>query len=437
MALADPVMWSRLHIRPPKCPKRVFRQGLASYHATLKLWNARVDQFMRLIELWLSRTKECPLIFFFQITTEDEDGPDETLERLVKLLGLTCGVSSQWADVTFYIELSTMKQYTALIPLITGLSIEEVPLLRALSLTIVARDSTAFSSSSGILNSRRLEKLYLSLRGPRWSMARIPTGWEQLTTLALCPESSSGHCSEAQVLRLLRFCPSLVACEIQIARNVQYHAPSTVPDPDAAHLTHRNLRSLILKGTIPSENLARLLDFPSLNSLTLSFEFYPRDQVFERREALVLWLKKFGPQVSRLSFVESGLTNEDLEEVMKCLSSVEDLTLVAIPTNHHGNIEVERALQQIWARRYKVSWLPKLRSLRCISSYNREGKMFTEENMLEFIIGHRAIWGGLKKVNVKFSKPQTMDLEAMLRERGVDFEDFELFASYAARPAYM
>ncbi|CAA7263770.1 unnamed protein product [Cyclocybe aegerita] len=198
ISLSTPQLWASLHIVPPNVN---FAKPVSS--------TSRFQRKRELIEMWLSRSGDCPLNISFVWFASDSDDEVKLCGSLMEVLVPMCG---RWKVLDFQAPLKMFKPFV-------GLTVEDVPLLEGLSLmdNRTSVDPEAIDSWP--------ESLLFAERSPRLRTfnltffsggIRLPSIlWSQLTTLYLESNIAFFFLDSQEMLSVLEQCSSLVGCTLK------------------------------------------------------------------------------------------------------------------------------------------------------------------------------------------------------------------------------
>ncbi|KAJ3507139.1 hypothetical protein NLJ89_g6474 [Agrocybe chaxingu] len=198
ISLSTPQLWASLHIVPPNVN---FAKPVSS--------TSRFQRKRELIEMWLSRSGDCPLNISFVWFASDSDDEVKLCGSLLEVLVPMC---RRWKVLDFQAPLKMFKPFM-------GLTVEDVPLLEGLSLmdnrTSVDPEaidgwpeSLLFAESSPRLRTFNLTFFSGGIRLPSIL-------WSQLTTLYLESNIAFFFFDSREMLSVLEQCSSLIGCTLK------------------------------------------------------------------------------------------------------------------------------------------------------------------------------------------------------------------------------
>ncbi|KAJ7354446.1 hypothetical protein DFH08DRAFT_854886 [Mycena albidolilacea] len=245
VAHTTPMLWSSIYIPLPDLPDHdpSTRLEVVSW----SLWNV--------VEQWFERSGTCPLTVSLSDSTEYAYEFDLD-NHLVTLLLSVCNRLR---------HLSLSAETKVLLPLLC-LGPEELPILK--SLRIRSDDSVPFTDHQGVTNALQIPSLMdISLRvtaDPR----SLPLKWSQLTGLTLeCQPVWRANGDKEGLdgigaLQVLRWCPNLLRCELQITNWDDIGLAS-----NTSLITLPHLHTLVFRGPCQFPRWIPYLAVPKLRCL--------------------------------------------------------------------------------------------------------------------------------------------------------------------------
>ncbi|KAF6753181.1 hypothetical protein DFP72DRAFT_1130639 [Ephemerocybe angulata] len=473
LALDTPRLWSSLTIHPPAPLNYGLFVGnswttddsnslrsaqLENPRIEVALrWEKELDSIIRMVGIWLQRSKGCDLSIRLQAS---DPGPQAAMQLpttvLASLVDLLCNSSSRWEEATFMLKYVCSEIIHSSFRRIFELKAEDVPRVRRLNLTtsFVMMPSRCDmeglppppNQNTGLLGAPQL--LCLSLGGIFADLNTLPVRWGQLTNLRFdgyidffLPTKVFG-CVEA--LALLRLCPQLVTCNLDLAPN----PPTDVDLGRPVALVH--LKSLTLRYSIPDQDFISRLSLPSLKSLSLLNYLHPI--ATRASHAMEAWLQTFGHQLTDLRVTVKNFTQTGLVRSMDLLPNIVSLKFdhpggspYSIKPHPNAPEEKEPAIidreflrrltppsgedNEEGATSKKPVWCPKLEEIELLTFGG-------EEELIQFIARRRKLktsLARLRKVTVQFKTLQEIDIARALWDDGVDTSGLTLKMTYPPR----
>ncbi|KAH6895026.1 hypothetical protein BKA70DRAFT_1570581 [Coprinopsis sp. MPI-PUGE-AT-0042] len=330
LVINTPTLWADFHINIPSCPTSFTANASLSRDANeqeeelldvensdeadavMELadgrWQSRMQGRAELLKLWLERGSECPLSVSIAF---DPNGLSALgVQVLADLLSLICKHASRWVHMD-------LSSYHLIPSELLPVAASQATQLRSLSLgwNIHAIPPDSF------INGPSLRRLSLPHpEGKSYFDDLVTVHWGNLTELSIFGHPSLQGTEPTILLAILKKCPALVQCELNLAKGTWEFAHLTVYSSEEDSTTSAFFDAL---------------DVPSLHSLTLikpspSFENIPGEPPLFR------WLKRWGNNLRNL---EIGccrrLSAAQLIQALELTPNVEDLTvnLAAINTD--------------------------------------------------------------------------------------------------------
>jgi F-box-like len=375
LALKTPTLWSTIFLKvpmPPRSPSS-FTHGLPGEFSDLQIdieaagtseelfalqvqaWCRKVESLANVTKLWLSRAESCPLTIFFRdaeshrhpgpSTPTDEDFTNGPINALTLLI---CARSSQWAKLDIQTTESGPIEATFL-----SQDPSHLPQLQSIRMHWSRRETLFHLVAPGhfqpippetpevpSLNSMKAPRLRsISLINLSGSIKDIPVVWSNLTELSYIG-SHRGFTSSA-ALSLLRNCPNLVQCSLDIMEYPSHDiGASSSPFIDLMEPSER-VHLAFLQRLIISESkqgtpltLFNSLDLPVLTSTTLSVSppHVGSDQRIPRLSLEPLLLRSSASSGHLIQHLEIGslgfaMSVGELVEGLKMAEGVKELTI--------------------------------------------------------------------------------------------------------------
>ncbi|KAF6749296.1 hypothetical protein DFP72DRAFT_1173666 [Ephemerocybe angulata] len=467
LALDTPGLWSSLTIHPPAAPYSGLFVGnswttddsnalrsaqLENPRIEVALrWEKELDSIIRMVGIWLQRSKGCDLSIRLQAS---DPGPRPAMQLpttvLASLVDMLCNSSSRWEEATFMLKYVSWEIIHSSFRRIFELKAEDVPRVRRLNLTasfvmMSSRCDTEGlppppNQNTGLLGAPQL--LCLSLEGMFADLNTLPVRWGQLTNLRFDGYMNKVFgCVEA--LALLRLCPQLVTCNLDLAPNP--------PDVDLGRpvvLVH--LKSLTLRHSVPDQDFISRLSLPSLTSLSLLNYLNPIPT--HASNPMEAWLQTFGHQLTNLRVIVKNFTQTGLVRSMALLPNIVSLKFdhpggSPYSIKSHLNVPEEKkpaVIDREFLRRLtppsgedneegatskKPVCCPKLEEIELLTFGG-------EEELIQFIARRRKLKtrvARLRKVTVQFKTLQEIDIARALWDNGVDTSGLTLKMTYPRR----
>ncbi|KAH6918244.1 hypothetical protein BKA70DRAFT_1175592 [Coprinopsis sp. MPI-PUGE-AT-0042] len=218
LVINTPTLWADFHINIPSCP--------TSFTANASLMQGRAE----LLKLWLERGSECPLSVSIAF---DPNGLSALgVQVLADLLSLICKHASRWVHMD-------LSSYHLIPSELLPVAASQATQLRSLSLgwNIHAIPDDSF------INGPSLRRLCLPHpEGKSYFDDLVTVHWGNLTELSIFGHPSLQGTEPTILLAILKKCPALVQCELNLARELGNslslsEAPFQVPLSHLQHLT--------------------------------------------------------------------------------------------------------------------------------------------------------------------------------------------------------
>jgi F-box-like len=371
LALKTPTLWSTIFIKIPIPPRSVspFNHALPREISDLEIdieaagtaeelfaslvqaWRRKVESLASLTSLFLSRAESCPLtIRFHDIESNHHVGPgthqadqDFTQESAKALASLICARSSQWAQLDISVtECSPMEA--------AFLSMDPAQLSQLHSIRVhrSPRQSMVQFVGNGLflqsppepvatpaLNSIKAPRLRSLLVNGFTGMAKdIPAVWSNLTELSYNSRSNSFTSSAA--LALLRDCPNLVRCSLNVVDSPSnigggpvHH--SSNPSEATVHLPFLQRFVVVESKQGTPLTVVNSLDLPALTSATIMVtpSNMNVDQAQPRLSLGPLLLSSSGHLLQHLELASLGfsMSVSELVEALRLAEGLKELTI--------------------------------------------------------------------------------------------------------------
>ncbi|TEB25820.1 hypothetical protein FA13DRAFT_1737963 [Coprinellus micaceus] len=421
LAVRSPLLWAYINISLPPFPIKTspavegLTQGeLEQYSAQLSQWKRRLAALCVQADLFVERSQGCPLHILFEavdprlsedLSAEDDETHKECWRAIFQpVLRAKGGSSNQCQSLRIRIKMSN-----PLSPLITLLAFPQMKNkeLRHLELEITYENTETSREElwEGLANKINLIDApitSLTARMPFVDIRRIHAGWSRLTSLSIGSPSPTAH-----------FGP-------QDALNFQgIRRQSVAPEQTAVSLP--KLEGLTIRGSAPDVEFAAILDTPSLKRLSAMHDT-DVDQ-----SAVVEWVRRYGAQLTDVSFRYPSLTQPAFSLVMGNLVEVKNLCLDAREeTPFRISLEIGGGQTAARVETPAVEYIcPKLETLACVLGDGHTEA--TKARFIDFIEARRkAVKAGrvgyLKKVDVKFRVGPVDTMLDDLGSRGLDMQ---------------
>ncbi|KAJ2914627.1 hypothetical protein MD484_g5806, partial [Candolleomyces efflorescens] len=470
IALDSPLLWSKMHINVPytsQPPIVVDESPRTAAPCKPALEQQEKHQLIKYMAVeWISRSAHCPMDITFSCgdSTRNDyvlsyhgkltwnplvpDLPQPSPEPVASfLVNLLLSVVGRWKRISFNLGVISLES-----PLLRLLEASPQDLSQledihiALPLWYVDEIHRGSTPRISLLKAPQLRSLVLNrFLGPD---ATVPVNYSTLTELYLYDPDDFGGFSASNVLGILKACPNLVQCMVNLEDQARSYAygfgpptPWRLPN-EKIYLPH--LASMAIQGPLPRD-FASSFNLPSLRTLSVLYSTMSLQN--EEESGFVDWVRNFGDSLTNVSFEHSALTHSALLYALERLPNVVTLSMLdSGRILHHNWPTVEETLSgsagvsnSLLARLTPPSdaddredggqyLCPRLQSFSCRLSHME----FAEHDLLGFIVGRRQPNTGspLKRVVVKFALPQTMDIMEELECRGIDLEGFSAFMRY-------
>ncbi|KAH6896177.1 hypothetical protein BKA70DRAFT_1318606 [Coprinopsis sp. MPI-PUGE-AT-0042] len=367
LAITTPTLWSTIFLKIPSPPQgrsypsilprtimdddvdiEAAETSEALLASLARAWRRKVESLVSLATIWLSRAEGCLLtIVFRDIDTIRAPGlrvhdEDVTTEPTSLVLSLICERSSQWAHLDLRVTESSSSEETFF-----ALPSSNAPHLRSIRVQWTPRQSifdlgpppalqnpdTTAKSSLHIFKAPHLQHLYLdSYTG---NFIDIPVAWSSLTELSFIGAHRvfSGGVSgfpASSALALLKCCPGLVRCELQISEYMPSPTVSTDQSAISGHLLLPHLQRFVVSEFKDGPSLTFLdsLELPLLTSISLSAtltHFTPQQNAppLSLRPLLVA----SGHSIQHLEFGAISVTVAEIVDSLKLAVGVTELAI--------------------------------------------------------------------------------------------------------------
>ncbi|KAJ6465785.1 hypothetical protein C8R45DRAFT_1022386 [Mycena sanguinolenta] len=198
ISLSTPILWASLHIVEPPRPGSLHIGRNAAF-------NDKVAQRLKITEMWLGRSGECPLSISLQGAMENRFQPTATADFMQVLIPF----APRWQHIHFTIPPSLIFGFVWNIHI-------DMPWLR----------SVTFHCGGMLRRERTTRGIFKMLERARPSSLSIPCGlfatvgrcaleWNQLTTLTIGgPEVSEIECTSEMILPVISKCSELRSCKL-------------------------------------------------------------------------------------------------------------------------------------------------------------------------------------------------------------------------------
>ncbi|TEB36886.1 hypothetical protein FA13DRAFT_1727262 [Coprinellus micaceus] len=455
LAVRSPLLWAYINISLPPFPIKTspavegLTQGeLEQYSAQLSQWKRRLAALCVQADLFVERSQGCPLHILFEavdprlsedLSAEDDQTHKECWRAIFQpVLRAKGGSSNQCQSLRIRIKMSN-----PLSPLITLLAFPQMKNkeLRHLELEITYENTETSREElwEGLANKINLMDAPitpLTARMPFVDIRRIHAGWSRLTSLSIGSPSPAAHFGPQDALNVLCITPNLVQCTIEFQG---IRRQSVAPEQTAVSLP--KLEGLTIRGSAPDVEFAAILDTPSLKRLSAMHDTGSLPAQDVDQSAVVEWVRRYGAQLTDVSFRYPSLTQPAFALVMGNLFEVKNLCLDAREeTPFRISLEigggqtaarVETVLDAALLQRLTpkldaepaVEYIcPKLETLACVLGDGHTEA--TKARFIDFIEARRkAVKAGrvryLKKVDVKFRVGPVDTMLDDLGSRGV------------------
>ncbi|KAJ7720775.1 hypothetical protein B0H16DRAFT_380991, partial [Mycena metata] len=217
---------------------------------TLSLRNGkRLDQKLRLLELWLKRSGSCRLSLHIDLEVDDMDLDGDAAINLAATLDLftqaIAAHSARWEYLRLYLPVHPFPSISA-----------SLPFLRALTMGPVEPIVNGTHNADSLVQALRAAPLLRNVAVVFWREPCISLyPWSQLT-------SFTGHSI------LPHLCADILARGHNLTYcNIFVYAGMDQIIQTSQNVTHRNLSSLIIRGYIPDDMSWKFLDIFTLPAL--------------------------------------------------------------------------------------------------------------------------------------------------------------------------
>ncbi|KAJ3523724.1 hypothetical protein NMY22_g11311 [Coprinellus aureogranulatus] len=472
LALGMPKIWSVIDVWLPKHPLRILRKRYRIPFDCLPekeqcVWNQRYEDWDRTVRALGEMAQRYSTLSGSEALTVAFSAKDAP--QLLPLTGMLGGIESVVDAIMSFlhrVENLTLKlgfeyHLSSLNPFLRC-DPQSLQKLRSARLDIKLRDNLGGDDSNDDLFDLRGPLLTnLELKSRWFYVQKMQSGidWAALTELSLCALGRSDIVTPPieEAMGILRRCPQLVQCELEL----EHDNPHTLPDlvqPEFHPINLPHLRRLTIHGYGVHFTMANTLHLPSLEDLAIiDLGRDPYNGEHGRLpDGLVPWADRYGPQLKHVEFEYAHLPGdskflhvlERLEGVVSLkLNGVVDYKLVGL--DHGASIETmvrwtyptrltNAALRNLIPVRPTTkttqTMCPRLRRLECTT-----GDLdFNELGFVELVASRRRGTEGegcdiseLEEVILTFNSPKTLDFEDELRKRGVDVDAFGLKVVYA------
>lgn len=468
LTIRSPLLWSCINISIPPYPIRTIAaidalaQGEPDNFPTwVSMWKRRLAALCAQADLFVERSQGCPLHILFEavdrrliqdITDEDDTHYEECSRAVIQpLLQVICGSKNKCETIRIRIKMSNPVS-----PIISFLVFPQIKNkgLRRLELEVTYTNAETscdelWEEMGGKINLQNAPIISLTAKMPFVDICKIHAGWDRLTSLTVGSPSPTTYFGPRDALSVLCLTPNLVRCTIEFCHDDQQFM--ALENKVVSLLA---LEDLTIRGSSPGVKFAALLDTPSLTHLSAMFVALPAQDADQ--SAVVEWVRRYGAQLTNVSFRYSSLTQSAFALVMGNLVEVKTLLLeTREETEIHISLEIgqgqapprvetvldaalfQRLTPQLDAEPAKVECIcPKLETLTCVLGDGHTEA--TKGRFIDFIEARRKAAtmkggrvGSLKKVDVRFRVGPVDTMLVDLGKRGFDTEGVTFTARYA------
>ncbi|KAF9480313.1 hypothetical protein BDN70DRAFT_877823 [Pholiota conissans] len=326
-----------------------------------------------LVEEWIGRSGRLPLsINFYSSTSEKvfwtEDGPDSTIQAVVKTIEVLNSVSHRWLNLRYSGSNSLLSYFSS--------DEQDLPQLRTLDVSLDNDDPNHGPGSIG-LNFKATNLKSLSTSGAQ----RVSTSyldWNRLTELTM-DFSPLSDCFQA-----LQLAPSLAMCVFRCctaSASVSFFDDTPPPENP---ITHPKIQHLQIAGYDSSlyRNVFDRLSCPSLKSVILGDTDFGSHQTLDSRP-VVEFLKRSGCSLETLIFIDTCISDPNIAALFEATPTLQSLS---IRYSYYFNFPPETFLDCL-AESSLVNGRREPRYLPCLSSLTLEGDNFHDCTPLLNIFG--------------------------------------------------
>ncbi|KAF9006684.1 hypothetical protein BDQ17DRAFT_1352197 [Cyathus striatus] len=308
IALSTPRLWASLHVSVPDLSG--LHQIRNPHHHRTRV-QAKINARLLAIQEWLLRSGACPLsLSLFQLQMANNWNMDSLSVQFVETL---LPFAHRWKTVDLRVTNTALTR-------VMDLSKDDIPLLEDLridsGLQALSEDDYGQWTSAGIFEATNL--CSVSIISYSIQLSGLPISWSRLAHLTFggITEWNRGL-TLSQVWGILKNCPSLESCSLEIDRE----AASTTANEVQGTLELSFLHTIsIMEGIqVDLAPLFRCLILPALHSLKLSKRFGPFHDVFL---APLDILPLLGGSLKKLVLEPHALSASDLITSLSYIPSV-------------------------------------------------------------------------------------------------------------------
>ncbi|KAJ3510017.1 hypothetical protein NMY22_g16104 [Coprinellus aureogranulatus] len=376
ISLSTPLLWTNIHLRT------VRPASLDVEHQDS--WRKRMLMLVDTTRAWITRSKECPLNIILYFGIDSRDFPvaarSSSLDMYNHLLELVCYVSNRWKTVKATLAIGGTQTPHTPIRIVQSIGAEDVFLLTRIHIEIypprhLYRYMSAHWPATG--NGAYMGNQLRSVRLPHLDTAwcQVSVNWAALTEL-ICdgmhetklriPVGYTDICAGPKaVLGLLKNCPNLVRCHLEVEREPLTGDRIDDPCGGIQPVELPYLRLLSLRGWLYHHELPAMLSLPSLQDLRLYF--------IDRRSeidtsAFWAWLTRYGTRITAIEFnMDRIFDTEGMIDVLQSLPNLVRLHVETADENVYRILLVN--LIHMRDTSGEQSLCPNLRSLRVLCDY--------------------------------------------------------------------
>jgi hypothetical protein len=461
LALLNPLVWAHIDINIPGYPLNPSSSSdeLSLDDPRVSRWQRKVELLRTVTQAFVDRSQGCPLHVSFKAkepsasrtlgAAHHEQGWRRVLEPLY-------AASNEWKSLNLCLDLEATASR-----LIGALKLPSLKPkgLRHLELDIFYNQVGVESNGSWKFLRDKIDLQGACLTSLTATMSasdlcRIHSQWDKLVFLSVGSTHESSRFGPYEAFNILATTPNLERCVIQFSNG----APQSM-HPFRQIVRLPKLRDLTIHGPLARSEFAALLDTPSLVRLTA---LYTHTSCLNEGSPMVEWARRYGAQLSHVSFIYSHLTQSAFTSVLENLTNAVSLDLQAedettisvqlqVGPQTGGQLEETHTLldssllQRLTPRLHEPMTAtdidgydcicPKLETLLCTLGKGHSDT--TKGDITEFVEARRKLGkkGGpvawLGKVDVTFWVGPINEMLEDLQSRGVNTEGVSFKARYA------